>query len=94
MPPDRRPALLLTNKKSGGADSNLAPAIARLEEGGFTVTHETPDSVDDLRGRIRGSGPATVILGGGDGTLNAAAPALRDIERPFGLLPQIGRAHV
>jgi YegS/Rv2252/BmrU family lipid kinase len=46
-----------------------------------------PDSVDDLRRRIRDSGEATVVLGGGDGTLNAAASALRDLARPFGLLP-------
>lgn len=83
----RRPALLLTNKRSGGAGNDLAPVIERLEAGGLDVAHETPDSIDDLRRRIRDAGGATVILGGGDGTLHAAAPALRDLGRPFGLLP-------
>jgi diacylglycerol kinase (ATP) len=82
-----RPALLLTNKQSGGADVDLAAAIERLESGGFAVRVEVPDSVEDLRRRIGDSAPATVILGGGDGTISAAAPALRDLGRPFGLLP-------
>ena len=82
-----RPALLLTNKLSGGAGRDLVPAIERLEAGGFAVRVETPDSVEDLHRRIRTSGAATVILGGGDGTLSAAAPALRELARPFGLLP-------
>lgn len=84
---DRRPALLLTNRHSGGAARDLAPAIERLEAGGLAVDVAMPDSVDDLRRSIRDSGPAVVIVGGGDGTLSAAAPALRVLRRPFGLLP-------
>jgi YegS/Rv2252/BmrU family lipid kinase len=83
----RRPALLLTNKQSGGAERALEPVIERLEAGGLAVRVEAPDSVDDLRRRIRASDAATVILGGGDGTMSAAAPALRELGRPFGLLP-------
>ncbi|MEQ8354340.1 MAG: lipid kinase [Kiloniellaceae bacterium] len=80
-------ALLFTNKHSGNASEDLSPAIAGLETGGFTVSVERPESVDDLRSRIRGSGGDTVIVAGGDGTLNAAAPALMTLERPFGILP-------
>jgi diacylglycerol kinase (ATP) len=83
---DRR-ALLLTNKRSGGAARDLVPAIERLKAAGLAVSVETPESVEDLRRRIAGSGPATVILAGGDGTASAAAPALRTLRRPFGLLP-------
>lgn len=82
-----RRALLLTNKRSGGAARDLVPAVERLREAGFAVSVETPESVEDLRRRIAGSGAATVILGGGDGTMSAAAPALRWLGRPFGLLP-------
>jgi YegS/Rv2252/BmrU family lipid kinase len=82
-----RSALVLTNKNAGGDSSELDPAIARLEEGGFSVTLEAPDSIDDLRRRIRDSGDSTVILAGGDGTMSAAAPALQSLERPFGILP-------
>ncbi|HMA15219.1 MAG: lipid kinase [Bacteroidota bacterium] len=82
-----RSALLLTNKRSGGGERTLASAIERLERGGFALRMEAPDSVDDLRRHIRDSHGATVIVGGGDGTLSAAAPALRELGRPFGLLP-------
>ncbi|MBD3835841.1 MAG: EscU/YscU/HrcU family type III secretion system export apparatus switch protein, partial [Brevundimonas sp.] len=33
------------------------------------------------------TGAAAVILGGGDGTLNGAAPALMETGLPFGILP-------
>ncbi|MGF1592580.1 MAG: lipid kinase [Kiloniellaceae bacterium] len=87
MTATKRPALILTNKRSGNASSDLAPAIERLEEHGFSVAVAAPDSVDDLRRRIGDSGEATVILAGGDGTMSAAAPALMDLGRPFGILP-------
>ncbi|GAB4225211.1 MAG: lipid kinase [Kiloniellaceae bacterium] len=82
-----RTALLLTNKQSGGDSSALDPAIARLEEGGFTVTLEAPEDIEALCRAIRDSEGRTVILAGGDGTMSAAAPALRDLQQPFGLLP-------
>jgi diacylglycerol kinase (ATP) len=83
----RRPALLFTNKNSGNAQSDLAPAIARLEDGGLSVSVVSPDSVEDLCRRIRESGDATVVLAGGDGTMSAAAAALATLGRPFGILP-------
>ncbi|MEO3430953.1 lipid kinase [Pelagibius sp. CAU 1746] len=82
-----RSVLVLTNKHSGGADNGLEPAVRRLEDAGLSVTLAAPESVDDLRRRIRDSGDSTVILAGGDGTMNAAAPALMSLERPFGILP-------
>jgi diacylglycerol kinase (ATP) len=83
----KRPALLLANKRSGNATSDLAPAIERLEEHSYSVAVASPDSVEDLRCRIGDSGGATVILAGGDGTMSAAAPALMALGRPFGILP-------
>ncbi len=82
-----RSALVLTNRHSGGDSSELEPAVARLEDAGFSVTVAAPDSIEDLRRRIRDSGDSTVILAGGDGTMSAAAPALMTLERPFGILP-------
>jgi diacylglycerol kinase (ATP) len=37
--------------------------------------------------RARAEGFAGVVLGGGDGTLNAAAPALKETGLPMGILP-------
>lgn len=82
-----RSALLLTNRQSGGAARDLAPVLERLEAGGLAVKVITPGSIDDLRRAVSDSGSATVIVGGGDGTISAAAPALRHLGRPFGLLP-------
>lgn len=82
-----RSALLLTNKSSGSAERDLGPAIERLEQGGISVKVVVPESVEDLCRLIRESDETIVILGGGDGTLNAAAPELRRLQRPFGLLP-------
>lgn len=82
-----RPALLFRNRKSGGAETNLTEAIACLEEAGYDVAEVFPESLDSLRHRIASAEQATVIVAGGDGTLNAAAPALMTLERPFGILP-------
>lgn len=82
-----RPALLFLNKRSGGAAADLTEAIACLEEGGFDVSEVFAQSLEDLRHRIATADEATVIIGGGDGTLNAAAPALVTLDRPFGILP-------
>ncbi len=37
-----RSALVLTNKHSGGDSSELEPAVARLEDAGFSVTVAAP----------------------------------------------------
>ena len=82
-----RPALLFRNRKSGGAEADLTGAVALLEGAGVEVTEVLPDSIDNLRHRIASAEEASVIIAGGDGTLNAAAPALMTLERPFGILP-------
>ena len=82
-----RPALLFRNRKSGGAEADLTGAVALLEGAGIEVTEVFPDSIDNLRHRIASAEEASVIIAGGDGTLNAAAPALMTLERPFGILP-------
>jgi YegS/Rv2252/BmrU family lipid kinase len=82
-----RPALLFRNRKSGGAETDLTEAVALLESAGIEVTEVFPDSIDNLRHRIASVDEATVIIAGGDGTLNAAAPALMTLDGPFGILP-------
>lgn len=82
-----RSALLLTNWQSGGDPRRLDAAIERLEQAEISVRRVAPDSIENLRRHIRDSGETMVVLAGGDGTMNAAAPALLDLERPVGLLP-------
>lgn len=82
-------ALLIVNRKSCTGDADQSAVVAALESVGFAVTPffvGTPEHIAEL---IEAHGPNcdVIIIGGGDGTLNAAAAALVDIDRPFGILP-------
>ena len=68
---------------------DLAPALEVLREGGVHVLEERPPDVRQLGAWIldhRGVADL-VIIGGGDGTLNAAAEALVEAGLPLGVLP-------
>ena len=68
---------------------DLAPALEVLREGGVHVLEERPPDVRQLGAWIldhRGVADL-VIIGGGDGTLNAAAEALVEARLPLGVLP-------
>lgn len=84
----RAPALLIANDKSRRG-SEIAPFEAALRAGGLEIRRETVDSAEDLAGKIRevASEVSCVLLGGGDGTLHAAAPALHETGLPLGILP-------
>jgi YegS/Rv2252/BmrU family lipid kinase len=82
-------ALLLVNPKSrrGGA---LAEALPGLLAGhGLQVEVVAPESGEAVAGALRAQAPgaARVVVAGGDGTLNHAAPALRALGLPVGLVP-------
>ncbi|GMA78261.1 hypothetical protein GCM10025880_46780 [Methylorubrum aminovorans] len=75
---------------NGKARSGSAPLDAIrtiLREGGLDLI-EPQGSTDckEVIGRHAGA-VDLVILGGGDGTMNAAAPALVETKLPFGILP-------
>jgi diacylglycerol kinase (ATP) len=59
------------------------------EEGGFAVEDVHCGPGQSIAGliRARAAGCAAIVIGGGDGTLNAAAPALLESSLPFGILP-------
>lgn len=82
------PALLVANEHSRhGAE--IEPFIAALEAGGLKLRREQcrrREELGELIRRLRGE-VGSVILGGGDGTLNAAAEALRETGLPLGILP-------
>jgi YegS/Rv2252/BmrU family lipid kinase len=84
-----RTALLFANVASRQGALDLAPALEVLRAGGVRVLEEKPPDVRELGAWIlRHRGAADlVIIGGGDGTLNAAAEALVEAGLPLGILP-------
>ncbi len=82
------PALLVANENSrrGKEVGRLAEV---LERGGLELRRETCPSREELSPLIRSlkDEVGAVILAGGDGTINAAAPALHETGLPLGILP-------
>lgn len=81
--------LLLVNRKSSQGERDLGPSRAILEAHGFRI-HQVPlHTPGDIAPAIDSHGDATdlVVVGGGDGTINAAVPALLRTSLPLGILP-------
>jgi YegS/Rv2252/BmrU family lipid kinase len=85
----QRTALLFANLDSRQGAADLAPAIEALQAGGVRLLDRQRPDVGQLgawivehRGEVE-----LVIIGGGDGTLNAAAEALIQTGLPLGILP-------
>jgi diacylglycerol kinase (ATP) len=88
-PNKRKRALLVVNPRARRGTGSIAAAVRRLEEAGLSVREVKPgieDRIDDVIREQAGS-VDLVIVGGGDGTLNAAAPALVETGLPLGVLP-------
>jgi YegS/Rv2252/BmrU family lipid kinase len=84
-----RPALLVVNshsRRGAGAADEVARA---LQEAGVPVLARECQRVSDLSDLIRAARNevTSVVIGGGDGTLNAAAPGLLDSGLPLGIIP-------
>jgi diacylglycerol kinase (ATP) len=84
-----RRALLVLNTSSRSGNTVLDPTVQRLKAAGIDLLIPTCDRPGDVsscieahRGRVD-----CVIVGGGDGTLNAAARGLLEIRVPLGVLP-------
>lgn len=82
-------ALLIINRRAGQEPADLEPALDRLVQAGWRLRREQPAGADDMQGLIRHWGPRVdrILIGGGDGTLNRAAEALLEVDRPLGILP-------
>ncbi|WP_232629337.1 lipid kinase [Methylobacterium sp. Leaf118] len=83
----RRRALFLANAKARNGGSSLDAIRTILREGGLDLVEpeSNPDCHDTI---VRHAGAVDlVVLGGGDGTMNAAASALVETRLPFGILP-------
>ena len=87
-PPPR--LLLLVNRHARNGGAALDHAIAVLRASGAEVVEHPLAPGQGLADAIRARAPegfSAIVLGGGDGTLNKAAPALLECGLPLGILP-------
>ncbi|OWW19311.1 lipid kinase [Noviherbaspirillum denitrificans] len=84
-----RRALLIVNRKSRNGSSDVRTVAGYLERSGMDVLPWALDRPDQVPEMIRrhAADVDLVVVGGGDGTLNAAAPALIETRLPLGVLP-------
>jgi YegS/Rv2252/BmrU family lipid kinase len=84
-----RRALLIVNRKARSGLRAIDDAMQVLEEGGVDIVEAEMAGREQVCAEIREDAGAIdlVVLGGGDGTLNAAAPALVETGLPMGILP-------
>lgn len=82
-------ALLLVNRHARHGQNRITEAIKQLKKLGFDLQEESMDNPQQLPKLIRRyqNRVDLVIIGGGDGTLNAAADALVETQLPLGILP-------
>ncbi len=85
----RRRALTIVNRHSRRGETHLDPALERLRAGGLELDLVELPKNRGLDHLIRERGPRAdlIVLGGGDGTMNAASTALLELGRPFAILP-------
>jgi YegS/Rv2252/BmrU family lipid kinase len=86
---ERRRALLIVNRKARSGLRAIDDAMQVLEAGGIDIVEAEMAGRDEVCAEIREDAGEIdlVVLGGGDGTLNAAAPALVETGLPLGILP-------
>jgi YegS/Rv2252/BmrU family lipid kinase len=84
-----RRALLIINANSRSGSEALTEVMEGMRRIGIEPIHRDCGSREELSPLIvkEAGGVDMVVIGGGDGTLNAAASGLAEVKRPFGLLP-------
>lgn len=82
-------ALLIVNRLSRNGEADLEAGLTSLRQRGFDLEEIYHERAEEIPATIRRLGPGVdrVIVGGGDGTLNAAAGALVETGLPMGILP-------
>jgi len=83
----RRRALLIVNPKARNGGTPPDALRAALTEGGLDLVEPAPDTPCAEAIAAEAGRAELVILGGGDGTMNAAAPALVATGLPLAILP-------
>ena len=81
--------LLLLNRRSRQAQQNFARAIEILHGLDFEILTIPTKNIKQLRSVVlqNGKNVDLVIVGGGDGTLNAVVDSLVEMQLPLGILP-------
>jgi len=83
-----RPCLLLINKASRSGRAAGDRARGALVDAGFVVEAPMLAEATDAAAAIRAAdGIDLVVVGGGDGTISATAPALLETDKTLGILP-------
>ena len=84
-----RRSLLLVNRHSRRGHETLSQVVTQLQGLGFELFEESTEKPQELANIIRSYRDRVdlVIIGGGDGTLNAAIEGLVDTQLPLGILP-------
>ena len=85
-----RRALVIANRHSRRGRDRLGAVLERLRAGGMELDLAEPRGGRRGIGRLireRAAGSDLVVLGGGDGTMNAAAEALLETGLPLAILP-------
>lgn len=84
-----RRALLLVNNKSRNGASQCEMALERLRAHGIEPIHAECDRKEDMTSLIldHAGEVDSVVVGGGDGTINAAALGVIQANLPLGILP-------
>jgi len=89
MSQQEKTALLLINQRSRKGRAEASRAQSLLAQAGFTLLQPARDDTRSYSELIAAYAHRVdaVIVGGGDGTLNAAAPGLMQTGLPLGILP-------
>lgn len=82
-------ALFLVNRQARRGTQNIEVAAQKLRRSGFELVEVPTDNPWQLSEVIRAHERSVdlVIVGGGDGTLNAAISGVVDTQLPLGILP-------
>lgn len=82
-------ALLFVNTQSRQGAKHITTIREIFEHAGFTLIEPETESGADIVQQVNAKAAEAdmVILGGGDGTLHTALPALLDTRLPLGILP-------
>ncbi|MFZ0242284.1 MAG: lipid kinase [Desulfobacterales bacterium] len=85
----KKRALILVNKLARQGEADLDAVRRVLEDGGIDSVVHAFDAIDRIEEAVRRHRQHIdcVIVGGGDGTLNAALESILDSKLPLGVLP-------